>query len=77
MAQDSGSTSAASARSTASASRWTLRTGATVSSAVEPSVRATPEPSQRSQRLERPAVQYWHSPQNSVGSTDTRSPGAT
>ena len=54
MAHESGSIRAARARSTSSGSRWTLRTGATVSSAVDPSVRATPEPFHCSQRLDRP-----------------------
>ena len=57
MAQESGSISAASARSTPSGSRCTLRTGATVSSAVEPFVRATPEPFHCSHRLDRPTEQ--------------------
>ena len=35
--------------------RWTLRTGASWSSAVEPSVRATTEPFQFSQRFDRPS----------------------
>ena len=53
-----------------------MRTGATCSSAVEPFVRATPDPFQFSHRFARPTAQNAQLPQVSVGSTDTRSPGA-